>query len=314
VSGFETPTRLARSEGGDAMTALAGRLLRVLEGSPARLSPSARARIAVRLDEAARPVESERRRVWWPALAAAALLLFVGGVVGAAWGLAPARRFFGHAPAPIVVAPARVTPSPVPPPVVVPVAPPPEISAAPAPRPHTRTLAVARPAPAPAPADPVVAESRVLGDALTALRQRHDPERALRALDQYDERFPAGVLALEASAARVDALLALGRRGQALARLEEMPLARAPRGAELRVLRGELRAGRADCAGAIEDFSALLGGGNPPAAVVERALYGRGSCRSRVGDPTGARADLKELLRRFPTGPFAAPAGRALRD
>jgi hypothetical protein len=182
----------------------------------------------------------------------------------------------------------------------------------------------AKPAALPQPAEEpagddnsIVAESRLLADALTLLRQRREPARALRALDAYERRFPAGALAPEASAARIDALLELGRRGQALERLDALALDRLPplpRAAELRVLRGELRAGGGSLAGAVSDFTAALGMTGAPSSVIERALYGRGSSRARLGDTAGARADLQDYLRRFPRGHFAGPAGRALRD
>ena len=45
---------------------------------------------------------------------------------------------------------------------------------------------------------------------------------------------------------------------------------------------------------------------------LERALWGRAAARSHLGDETGARADLRECLRRFPQGRFAAQAARLL--
>ena len=50
------------------------------------------------------------------------------------------------------------------------------------------------------------------------------------------------VLKQQAQAARVDALLLLGRRSEALGLLEQTTFTRLPRGGELTVLRGELRA------------------------------------------------------------------------
>jgi tetratricopeptide (TPR) repeat protein len=218
------------------------------------------------------------------------------------------------APVAPVAGPLPVAPAPV---VVPEEAPAPAPVRAQAHAPRARA-AVTRPV-AEAPAvqereSPIVAESRLLADALTALRQRRDPQQALRSLDAYERRFPEGALALEAAAARIDALLALGRRGQALDGLEALPLARVPRGAELRVLRGELRAGRGRLDEAADDFTAVLSAGDAPAAVIERALYGRGSCRSRLGDAGGARGDLREVVRRFPNGAHARDAERALRD
>ena len=85
-------------------------------------------------------------------------------------------------------------------------------------------------------------ESRLLGLVIRELRQNKDPKQALARLDEYASRFPSGLLQDEAQAARVDALLLSGRRAEALAILERTSFARLPRGGELRVLRGELRA------------------------------------------------------------------------
>jgi len=320
---FETPTRLVEAASAGPTEARAAELLRALQAPPARLAPSARARIAAALDaRSARAPASRALR--WPAAVAAALVLFAGGVVGAAWGLVPARRWLGQwlivesVPPATVTAPARraAVPAPAEAPPAAPVIEPVVESAAAVPEARrARPAHAARAHEAPAPSeDPVVAESRLLAGALQELRQRRDPQAALRALDEYERRFPAGALAPEAAAARVDALLALGRRGQALERLEGLPLDRLPRGAELRALRGELRSGRGELGAALDDFSVVLGMKGAPASVVERALYGRGSCRSRLGDVAGARADLDELLRRFPGSKFAEPARRALRD
>jgi hypothetical protein len=322
------PTRLVNAPGADPDDPTRGRaaeLLRALQAPPARLSPSARARIAARLDEQAAR-QTGPRRIHWPAAVAAVVVLgvglFVGSAVGAAWGLAPPRWLSRWWSATTVTPPRHAVAPPA-------AAPPPEVAAATAAPPvevapvepilaeprraHPAHASRAHEAAAPA-EDPVVAESRVLAGALQDLRQRHDPQAALSALDEYERRFPAGALAPEAAAARIDALLALGRRAQALQRLEALPLEHVPRGAELRALRGELRAGRGELGAALDDFSVVIAQPGAPPGVVERALFGRGSCRSRLGDVAGARADLTELLRRFPGGPFAEPARRALRD
>jgi tetratricopeptide (TPR) repeat protein len=323
VSG-ETPTRLADAGGGDATERRAAELLRALQAPPARMPPSARARIAATLEERAARAPAPRR-LFWPAAVAAALVLFAGGVVGAAWGIPSARHWLGRwvaaptaAPTPTVAHARPVAVAPVPAAVPVPAAAPalePEPTVAPVleARRHIAYAARAHEGAAPA-EDPVVAESRLLAGALQDLRQRHDAQAALGALDEYEKRFPSGALAPEAAAARIDALLALGRRAQALSRLEALPLERLPRGAELRALRGELRAGRGELGAALDDFTAVLATPGAPSSVVERALYGRGSCRSRLGDVAGARADLNEVLRRFSNGPFAEAARRALRD
>jgi tetratricopeptide (TPR) repeat protein len=313
---IERPTRLADARGGDATETRAAELLRALQPPPARLAPSARARIVATLEERATREQAPRRMVW-PAAVAAAIVLFAGGVVGAAWGIPSARRWLGRwvaAPAPTPARPAAA-PAPAAPPAAPVLAPAPEPSVEPAPEPRRHVAHAPRPHETAAPAeDPVVAESRLLATALQDLRQRHDAQAALAALDDYERRFPAGALAPEATAARIDALLALGRRAQALTRLEALSLDHLPRGAELRTLRGELRAGRGELGAALDDFTAVLALPGAPSSVVERALYGRGSCRSRLGDVAGARTDLNEVLRRFPNGPYAEPARRALRD
>jgi hypothetical protein len=317
-------------------------LLRLLQTAPLRLSTAARARIAARLHEEAAAPAATPRRMYWPAAGAATLVLFAGGAVGATWGLGPAQKLFGRMmrseaePARALTVPRPVASAPSQP----------QIEELPAPSaalaaPRTlattviepdRPLAIEEPRrrksappvsldvtvtelPAEKPVDPVVAESRLLADALTQLRQRREPARALRTLDDYERRFPRGTLMPEASAARIDALLALGRRGEALERLDALAMIdRLPRAAELRVLRAELRAGRGALPGAVSDFGAVLGMAGASDDVVGRALYGRGSIRARLGDAAGARADLRDYLRRFPHGRFAGPAGRALRD
>jgi tetratricopeptide (TPR) repeat protein len=249
--------------------------------------------------------------------------------VGASWGLPPAQRLVKrilslrdapvHAPAattrPAEARPAEASVPSVPEHVLPDVAPPTAgartLRRASAGRVGASTRVAAAQSAAPA-EDPVVAESRLLAEALAALRQGRDPQHALRTLDQYDQRFPTGSLSPEAAAARIDALLALGRKGQALARLEALSFERLPRAAEMQVLRGELRAGRGNLTGAVDDFESALSWPGAPAAVIERALYGRSSCRSRMGDQAGARTDLQEYMRRFPRGRFAAPAGHAL--
>ena len=46
--------------------------------------------------------------------------------------------------------------------------------------------------------------------------------------------------------------------------------------------------------------------------VKERALWGRASARSHLGDDLGARADLALYLRTFPSGRFATQAAALL--
>ena len=322
-----TPRPLAEGPtSGDPAEITASHLLRVLHGAPPRLTPTARARVAARLERRP-PTTVVHVGAWrpWVVAGVAALILFAGSAVGAAVGVAgftPVRqaveRWLGL-PAPIARPAHQARQAPNQPAAVA--LPPAQPAMEPIPdRPRTlppirapRFRLATKPAPVEMP-EPVVAESRLLAGALAALRQDQEPRRALRVLDEYDQRFPAGVLAPEAAAARIDALLAAGQKGRALARLETTPLDRLPRSVEMQLLRGELRAARGNPSGAALDFDAVLAAPSPAAAVVERALYGRSSCRSRLGDQAGARADLEQYLRRFPRGRFAASAGRALGD
>jgi len=170
----------------------------------------------------------------------------------------------------------------------------------------TATASVAPRNISPSPAEPsaLAAEALVLERALVKLRREHDAQGALAVLDESRALFAQGTLALEAQMARVDALLALGRRSEALSILEQLPLARIGRGGELRLIRAELRA-NADCARALTDFDALVTQALA-APLMERVLYGRAACELQVGDRAHAEQDLNQYLTRFPQGRFAA--------
>jgi hypothetical protein len=159
---------------------------------------------------------------------------------------------------------------------------------------------------------------------LRSLRSEHRPESALVALDDYTERFPNGTLLPEAMRLRTEALLVLGHKHAALDELDQQSIDGMTGSEERRLLRGELRAAAGRWQAAVEDFDAILRArlayeqaSNAPALTklldrVERALWGRASARSHLGDEAGARADLRECLRRFPQGRFAERAARLL--
>jgi TolA-binding protein len=163
---------------------------------------------------------------------------------------------------------------------------------------------------APADSSELASESLALQAVLVKLRREHDAKGALALLDQSQPLFARGTLALEAQVARVDALLALGRQGEALTILNHLPLAHIGRGGELRLLRAELRA-KDDCGLALADFDELVRRPLSP-ALAERALYGRAACEVRVGDSSNAQRDFRDYLTRFPHGRFADGAHRQL--
>jgi TolA-binding protein len=191
--------------------------------------------------------------------------------------------------------------------VAPPPAPTPAVPAAENPRPRhhahvsRRAAAVASPEP---PAPTLSQEVRALDQAIGLLRRDRNAGAALPALDAFLAGYPHGVLNREARLARVDALLMLQRLDEAQNALETLPLDSHRRETELQVIRGELRA-RSNCARAEEDYSAVLAR-SADAALVERALYGRGACRARRGDGAGAAEDLRRYLERFPDGAHAA--------
>jgi hypothetical protein len=169
----------------------------------------------------------------------------------------------------------------------------------------------APPAPPLAHAERETAEAALLASALRALRAERDPRAALTALDRRDREFPRGLLDREAALARVEALMALGQSGNALAILDRLRLSDRETDRRVSVLRAELRARGRRCADAIADFDAALGGAGDD-DVAARALYGRALCRGRVGDAAGARHDLVDYLSRFPAGADRDAAVRAL--
>jgi hypothetical protein len=226
-------------------------------------------------------------------------------------------------PRPMPVAP---TPTLLQPPAFnVPAAAPVE-SASPAPRhvsPAKAAAPVAQPpSEPPPPAGPPPSEQALVGRAISSLRVQRRPATALAALDEYEARFPKGSMLAEVARLRAEALLLLGQNRAALDELSRDPVAGSATDEESRLVRGELRASAGRWREAFQDFDALVAGwlARGPRAVTssklqgrfERALWGRACARSHLGDEAGARADLQDLLLRFPQGRFAAQASRRL--
>jgi len=243
----------------------------------------------------------------WRLALALGLLLATGGAVGAAGKLLRRMR---ATPAVSAVTPAEE----------------PRVPKAP-PSPHGGSALPTEAAPAaPAAPEPLVVgsrafgrreaprsatEARLLAGAFRALRAEQDPDAAVRALDRYDRAFPRGALAGEARIARVEALMALGRRAEALALLAAPDGGETPTTRNVLVMRGELFAEAGQCGSAVRDFDRILATGARDDAEA-RALYGRAACRLRGGDPVAGQGDLQRYLERYPTGAFAAAARQAL--
>jgi len=156
--------------------------------------------------------------------------------------------------------------------------------------------------------DSFEAQARQLKHGLE-LRRAGDLAGAAVALEQYRAAYPKGAFWAEATLAELDAQLALGRRADALALLQQVGDGPdLPRAAELRLLRSELLAREGRCDEAMSGFQAALG----IPSLAERALYGRASCEGALGHPAGSRSDFEDYLARYPQGAFAAEARRAL--
>jgi hypothetical protein len=156
-------------------------------------------------------------------------------------------------------------------------------------------------------------ESRLLARAIAELRHDGNAEQALATLEEHRREFgSASALSPEATAARIEALLRLGRHAQALALLDAKVLGTTGPQREMLVARAELRLDKGRRGAALHDFDRLLAGSDKADAVAERARFGRANCRAQMGDAEGARSDLEAYLAAFPEGRFAAEARTTL--
>ncbi len=155
-------------------------------------------------------------------------------------------------------------------------------------------------------------EQMSLGRALRRLRREHDAEGALVILGQLGRAYPDSRFAFERSSLEVEALLSLGRDGEALGRLDGLPLDQLPRGAERYVVRGELRARAQRWSEARDDFQHALSLTSGQPAWSERALWGRAMAHLRLQNRESATADLRTYVDRFPSGKYVKEAARLL--
>ena len=264
--------------------------------------------VARRIDAALEAGSRPRGRRWRPRLFAGVLL----GAIGAAALVArlePWHRTQASA------VPRDVTPPPVP---ALPPPPSPAVAPSPATPPGVveapPPVARSRPRRQTGSTDALSEESELLRSALQSLNVDRDAQGALRILDRYQARFPAGVLSREAVVARLDADVVLGRTGEALGLLDRASsrgFDGYPRPTQLKLLRAELLSGSGRCAEAEPVFSGVLSG------FRRRRRGGAGPLRSRVlpregrgreGQPDGSGAVPRAVPGRAPCSRGAAGA------
>jgi TolA-binding protein len=120
------------------------------------------------------------------------------------------------------------------------------------------------------------------------------PAQALATLDQYQQRFPAGTLWLEARLLAVQLLVELGKDGQALTESQDLLISERAqsRFSELHFLRGKLYRRRGNCAQAIDEFAKAAVSTNSQS---DRARLERASCLEELGHRNEARIAYEQL-------------------
>ncbi|MES1176154.1 MAG: tetratricopeptide repeat protein [Myxococcales bacterium] len=134
--------------------------------------------------------------------------------------------------------------------------------------------------------------ARLAADAL------HDSERALRLIDQHQERFPDSALRIEVEWLRIRCLEHSGRLDEALSASETLldSAAGRPLAARLHLLRGRIyQSARSDCGHALPEYVALLG---EPGTAGSDAELRRAECLEQLQRPAEARAAYQHYLER----------------
>ena len=140
--------------------------------------------------------------------------------------------------------------------------------------------------------------ARFLTETVRALRIERRPGTALSLLDRHGDLLAKSPFVHEALLLRVEAMLALGRKGEVLRLLDGAVLTDVAASRSLLITRGELRATANRCAESIGDFDEVLAAAKQ---ADRQALFGRAMCRKKVGDSAGARADVERYRREFPS-------------
>ena len=317
------------SEGSFAERRAAALLAQV--APPPALPPESVERIARTLAAQARATPAWQRKPGWrwavgglmaaSAFAAVSQTDLLARVRAAAIGaLAPARPAASPtniAPAPTPTPTPTPTPDPTPAPTWTP-APPLPARLAPAhaarPAPAVPVEPAREAAVAPASGGSLGEEAALLARAVSARNAGHAQE-ALAALDEHRQRFAAGSLAPDELVLRIEILLTLGRRADALRLLEALEpaeLAALARSNELRALKGELLAEAGRCPAALDALDSALSGALRPEDE-ERARYAQVRCLARAAQPARARQAAQDYLQGFPDGPHAGEMGAVLK-
>ena len=153
-------------------------------------------------------------------------------------------------------------------------------------------------------------DQALFGQALRRLRSENNPGAALAILQEHAKSYPRSAFAGERGALEVEAMLALHRDREALNLLDGMVLDDLPRSGERFVVRGELRAAAKRWQEASADFDRALARVSGAPAWHERALWGRGVARIRLGEREAGMADVERYHDTYPKGRFAAEAAR----
>lgn len=155
------------------------------------------------------------------------------------------------------------------------------------------------------PQSSALGEGRALSEIYRLLRIDKNADLALQRLDDFAVTFPASSLHSEAQLARVEALIATSKYGEAARVLEHVNPSSNSLRRMVRVTRGELLVKQHACEQAVVEFDTVIAE-NRQDVFDERALYGRASCRLAFGDVDRARSDLARYLERHPNGVRAA--------
>jgi tetratricopeptide (TPR) repeat protein len=129
-----------------------------------------------------------------------------------------------------------------------------------------------------APIDTLAEETHRLSSAIAQLRREANPAGALQEIDEYRRAYPKAHFASEARMLRIEALIALNYRHEALDELSPAEIPTLPRGEELWVVRGEILLQLSRWQEALDAFDAALRVARTD-ALIERALAGRAAAQ-----------------------------------